>query len=125
MFLLGFVMWGMSWMQVSMWAIFAARISYKTRMIYFTKCLEKDAAFYDVNSPTEMSAKISKEISAIQRGLGEKVGNIIMSIFMFIFGFGLAFVWGWLLSVILMGAIPFIMLTGIGMAMSLETGLTA
>jgi len=94
-------------------------------MIYFEKCLEKDAAFFDTNSPAEMSARISKEISAIQRGLGEKVGNLVMSGWMFVFGFGLAFYWGWLLSLILMGSIPFVALTGVGMAMSLETGLTA
>lgn len=94
-------------------------------MIYFTKCLEKDAAFYDTNNPGEMSARIGKEIAAIQRGLGEKVGNLVMSGFMFLFGFGLAFYWGWLLSLILMASIPFVMLTGVGMAMSLETGITA
>ena len=38
--------------------------------MYFEKCLEKDAPFYDQNSPTEMASKISKECSAINRGLG-------------------------------------------------------
>lgn len=119
---LGGVMWIMSWLQVTLWAIFAQRIAYKTRMVYFAKCLEMDAAFYDSNNPNEMSAKISKEISAIQRGLGEKVGNTIMSISMFFFGFAAAFYFGWKLSLILMGVMPFLMLTGIAMAASLESG---
>jgi len=38
-----------------------------------------------------MQAKIAKEIGAIQRGLGDKVGNLIMSISMFFIGFGFAF----------------------------------
>jgi ATP-binding cassette subfamily B (MDR/TAP) protein 1 len=83
-----------------------------------------DAAFYDQNNPNEMSAKIAKEIMAIQRGLGEKVGMLIMSISMFFFGFGLAFYYGWKLALILCGVIPFLMFTGVGMAMSLESGVT-
>lgn len=57
-----------------MWATFAYNVSYKTRMAYFNKTLELDSAFYDENNPGEMQAKITKEIMAIQRGLGEKVG---------------------------------------------------
>jgi len=71
-----------------------------------------------------MSAKIAKEISAIQRGLGEKVGNTIMSVSMFFFGFALAFYWGWKLSLILLGTMPVVMLTGVAMAVALETGTT-
>jgi len=122
MLFLGVGMWVFSWLQVTLWAIFAQRISYKTRLIYFEKCLNLDAAFYDENNPNEMSAKIAKEISAIQRGLGEKVGNTIMSISMLIFGMLFAFYWGWKLSLILMGTLPFVVFCGIGMAMALESG---
>lgn len=122
MFYLGFVMWAASWANVTLWAIFATRISYKTRMIYFAKCLDLDAAFYDEHNPNEFSSKIAKEVSAIQRGLGEKVGNTIMSVSMFFIGFALAFYYGWKFSLILCASIPFVMLSGVGMAMSLESG---
>ena len=65
MILIGVVMWIFAWAQITTWSTFAMRIAHKIRIVYFRKCLEKDAAFYDVNNPTEMSAKISKEISAI------------------------------------------------------------
>lgn len=94
-------------------------------MAYFSKCLDLDAAFYDRNNPTEMSAKISKEISAIQRGLGEKVGTIIMSVGNFIFGFVVGFYWGWLYTLILMAVVPIVGIAGAGMGASMETGLTA
>ena len=54
MFILGLVMWVVSWFNVSLWNIFAARISHKVRMIYFSKCLQLDASFYDLNNPGEM-----------------------------------------------------------------------
>jgi ABC-type bacteriocin/lantibiotic exporter with double-glycine peptidase domain len=91
-------------------------------MIYFAKCLDLDAAYYDEHNPNEFSSKIAKEVSAIQRGLGEKVGNTIMSVSMFFIGFALAFYYGWKFSLILCASIPFVMLSGVGMAMSLESG---
>jgi hypothetical protein len=69
-----------------------------------------------------MASKISKEVSAIQRGTGEKVGNLTMFATSFIFGFGFAFYYGWLLTTILMGGIPLLLLTGGVMGMSLEAG---
>lgn len=124
MLLLGAGMWVFSWLQVTLWATFAQRIAYKTRMVYFARTLEMDAAFYDENNPNEMAAKIAKEVSAIQRGLGEKVGNTIMSVSMFFGGFAFAFVWGWKLALILLGVFPFLICTGAGMSMSLESGVT-
>jgi len=43
----------------------ASRIAHRIRIEYFRKCLEKDAAFYDLNNPMEMAAKISKEVTVI------------------------------------------------------------
>jgi ATP-binding cassette subfamily B (MDR/TAP) protein 1 len=120
---IGLVMWIFAWAQITCWSTFAMRIAHKIRIVYFRKCLEKDAAFYDVNNPTEMSAKISKEISAIQRGLGEKIGTIIMSIWTFIFGFLFAFLWGWMLTCILLCAFPFLIGCGMGMAIALSSGM--
>ena len=63
-----------------------------------------------------MASKISKEISAIQRGTGEKVGSVTQAVSGFILGFVFAFYWGWMLALILLGTLPFMMLTGVGMA---------
>jgi len=72
-----------------------------------------------------MSSKISKEVSAIQRGLGQKIGQTLMSIAMLITGLGGAFYWGWKFTLLLIGVLPFVSLSGVGMAMSLESGTAA
>lgn len=54
MIYVGAFTWFASWAQVTLWAIFAQRISHKTRLIYFEKSLALDAAFYDANNPNEM-----------------------------------------------------------------------
>ena len=48
MIIIGFGVWMFSWFQVTMLALFSESISFKIKMDYFKKCLEKDAAFYDV-----------------------------------------------------------------------------
>ena len=66
------------------------------------KCIEKDAEYYDQNNPTEMAARIVKETAAIQRAIGEKFGNIVMSIASFFLGYAFAFYWGWKLTLLLL-----------------------
>ena len=71
-----------------------------------------------------MQAKISKEVNAIMRGLGEKIGMVVMSIAAFFFGFGFAFYFGWLLTVILLGTFPFLACVGAGVGYALQSGVT-
>ena len=47
------------------------------KLSYFRSALEKDAAYYDLHNQNEVATKISKECSAVQNGLGSKVGEII------------------------------------------------
>lgn len=47
-----------------------------------------------------------------------------MSLAMFVLGFGFAFYYGWKLTVILLGVMPFAAFAGIGFAASLESGTT-
>lgn len=70
-----------------------------------------------------MAAKISKECSAIQRGTGDKVGNIIMSVASFLLGFVFAFLYGWLMTLILLAFFPVMALMGGGMGVVLGDNL--
>lgn len=70
-----------------------------------------------------MTSRISKECSAIQRGIGEKFGNIIMSISSFILGYGFAFYLGWILTLILLGGLPLMMGVGGVLGVVVQGGL--
>ena len=59
-----------------------------------------------------MASKISKEISLIKAGLGDKVGKCIQQIATFLFGFGVAFYRGWLLTCIYLASIPVMFVAG-------------
>jgi ATP-binding cassette, subfamily B (MDR/TAP), member 1 len=45
---IGLVVWISSWFQVTMLSLFSESISFKIKVEYFKKCLEKDAAYYDI-----------------------------------------------------------------------------
>jgi len=77
------------------------------RIDYFRKCISKDAAYYDEHNPNEMSANIARQIQAVQKGTGDKLGLIIYGFMGFFLGLVVAFWWGWLLACILMAILPF------------------
>ena len=101
------------------YSLFSESVSFKLKKEYFRSALSKDAAFYDEQNPNEMASKINKEAGAVKRGCSEKVGNINMTIWMFILGFAAAFTFGWKYSLILMGGLPFIMCSGVAFGMSM------
>ena len=100
------------WLMISLLSIFAENIAYKTKISYFKAMLEKDAGFYDENSAMSVASRISKETAAIHRGLGEKVGQVVMSYSALLIGFVFAFVIGWYYSLILVASMPVIMCAG-------------
>ena len=63
-----------------------------------------------------MASKISKEVSAIQRGSGEKIGMFIMSYSSFVFGITFSFYFGWIFTLILMAFLPVMAISGIAMS---------
>ena len=83
-----------------------------------------DSYYYEEQNPTEMASKIAKEIAALKRGTGNKVGSAIMAIASFILGIAFSFYWGWLMNVILLGFVPVIIFLGMLMASALQSGLT-
>jgi hypothetical protein len=55
-------------------------------------------------------------VSVINKGIGERLGNVVMAVTGLFFGFIFSFYWGWLLTCILLGALP--LLCGLGLALA-------
>jgi len=106
-----------------MMALYAERVAVNTKIAYFKAALEKDADFYDKNVPTVMGSRIAKEVSGIQRGIGEKFGNIFMAVASFLLSYIFAFSYGWKLTLILLGGVPVILFTGAFMGLAAQGGI--
>lgn len=114
---------GFSWFQLTMLSMFSERIAESVKVQYFKACMEKDADFYDQNNPTEMGAKIAKEVTGIQRGLGEKFGTIIMGVVSFCSSFVFAFYQGWTLTLYILLGFPVILAIVIYLGVSVKGGI--
>jgi ATP-binding cassette subfamily B (MDR/TAP) protein 1 len=80
---------------IILFSVFSENIAYRIRLMYFKRCLEKDASYYDEHNPAEMASRIIKECSSINRGTGDKIGVIFQSISSIVCGFTFAFYWGY------------------------------
>ena len=96
--------------------ILSDRLTIKLKIAYLRAILNQECSWFDTVNTNEMSSRLSKEAVAVNRALGEKMGFIVLSFSMSISGFGFAIYKGWLLSLLLLCAIP--ILGGIGVYMS-------
>ena len=109
---LGSVMWVLHYAYFSLLLIYAQRITRKLRVQYLKSLLAQDISFFELNNSNEMAAQMGKQLLAIQKATGEKIGSIIMSFTMCLFGVVIAFIRGWLYTLTLLVVIPFIFVAG-------------
>lgn len=85
----------------------------RIRGLYLKTILRQDIAFFDTETSTgEVIGRMSGDTVLIQDAMGEKVGKFIQLISTFVGGFVIAFVKGWLLSLVLLSCIPLIVIAG-------------
>ena len=111
-----------AWMQMWSFNQFSENVVFRIKLDYFKQCLMKDADYFDKNNPLELTAKINKETAAMQNGMGNKVGAVLLASFSLIFGFGFAFWWGWLYTLILLASFPALAIAGVAMSVAMESG---
>ena len=61
-------------------------ITTRIKKLYLEAILRQESAWFDTQNYTELPSRVIKECQSIQRGIGEKFGQIIFSISMFMSG---------------------------------------
>ena len=110
------------YLYMSFMNIMADRLTMKLKIAYLRAILKQECSWFDEVNTNEMSSRLSKEAVSINRALGEKMGFIVWAFAMSISGFGFAIYRGWLLSLILLGAVPLLGGIGIYMTKAASTG---
>ncbi|KAK0581681.1 hypothetical protein LWI29_016795 [Acer saccharum] len=96
-----------SFLQVSCWMVTGERQSGRIRRMYLKTILRQDVSFFDKETNTgEVVGRMSGDTVLIQDAMGEKVGKFIQLMSTFIGGFVIAFVRGWLLTLVMLTSIP-------------------
>ncbi|XP_035547503.1 ABC transporter B family member 11-like isoform X2 [Juglans regia] len=106
------------------WMVTGERQAARIRSLYLKTILRQDIGFFDKETKTgEIVGRMSGDTVLIQDALGEKVGKFIQLVATFIGGFVIAFVKGWLLSLVLLSSFPPLVISAA--AMSIIIGKTA
>ncbi|MBA0646157.1 hypothetical protein Goklo_014143 [Gossypium klotzschianum] len=107
-----------AFLQVTCWMVTGERQAARIRGLYLKTILRQDVAFFDVETNTgEVVGRMSGDTVLIQDAMGEKVGKFIQLVSTFIGGFVIAFVQGWLLTLVMLSSIPPIVISGGVMAL--------
>ncbi|KAF0917807.1 hypothetical protein E2562_021479 [Oryza meyeriana var. granulata] len=96
-----------SFLQVACWTMTGERQATRIRSLYLKSVLKQDIAFFDVEMTTgQIVSRMSGDTVLVQDAIGEKVGKFLQLVSTFIGGFIVAFVKGWLLSLVMLACIP-------------------
>ncbi|XP_044495138.1 ABC transporter B family member 9-like [Mangifera indica] len=102
-----------AFLQVSCWMVTGERQAARIRGLYLKTILRQDIAFFDTETTTgEVIGRMSGDTILIQDAMGEKVGKFIQLMSTFFGGFVIAFIKGWLLSLVLLSCIPAVVIVG-------------
>ncbi|KAG1370985.1 ABC transporter B family member 4 [Cocos nucifera] len=102
-----------SFFQVACWMATGERQAARIRNLYLKTILRQEIAFFDKETNTgEVVERMSGDTVLIQDAMGEKVGKSIQLTSTFIGGFVIAFVRGWLLTLVMLATIPPLVVAG-------------
>ncbi|EEF47170.1 ABC transporter B family member 11 [Ricinus communis] len=106
-----------SFLQVVCWMVTGERQAARIRGLYLKTILRQDIAFFDKETNTgEVIGRMSGDTVLIQDAMGEKVGKFLQLLSTFIGGFLIAFVKGWLLTLVMLSSLPLLVLAGAAMS---------
>ncbi|XP_029129519.1 ABC transporter B family member 4 isoform X1 [Cajanus cajan] len=102
-----------AFLQVACWVITGERQAARIRGLYLKAILRQDISFFDKETNTgEVVGRMSGDTVLIQEAMGEKVGKFIQYVACFFGGIVIAFINGWLLSLVLLSSLPLLVLSG-------------
>ncbi|OVA13521.1 ABC transporter [Macleaya cordata] len=106
-----------SFFQVACWMVTGERQAARIRSLYLKTILRQDVTFFDMETNTgEVVGRMSGDTVLIQDAMGEKVGKFIQLISTFVGGFVIAFIKGWLLTLVMLTSIPPLVMAGAAMS---------
>ncbi|CAH9069562.1 unnamed protein product [Cuscuta epithymum] len=102
-----------SFLQMSCWMVSGERQAARIRSLYLQAIIRQDIAFFDMEANTgEVVGRMSGDTVLIQDAMGEKVGKFIQLVSTFLGGFVIAFIKGWLLTLVMLSSIPLLVMSG-------------
>ncbi|KAL0418478.1 UNVERIFIED_CONTAM: ABC transporter B family member 11 [Sesamum radiatum] len=98
--------------QMACWMITGERQAVRIRNLYLRAILRQDIGYFDKETNTgEIVERMSTDTVILQDAMGEKIGKFLQLSASFLGGFVIALIQGWLLTLVLLSAIPLLVIS--------------
>lgn len=95
-----------NFLMISMWQYVGLRQIHHLKEKYFALILQQEQGWFDSNNAYEFATKVQAQLEQIELGLGEKPGQLILSIAQFIAGIVIAMISSWKLTLVMLCVTP-------------------
>ncbi len=118
----GLIAFVSNFLSVGFWNLVGQRDLHHLKFLYFNRILGQEQGWFDQNNAFEFATKVQAQLEQVEQGIGDKLGNIFVSIAQCITGFILAFITSWKLTLVMLCVSPLILVTVCFMLVSLRSG---
>ena len=112
-----------NFLSMSFWNLVGQRDIHHLKFKYFSIILGQEQGWFDQNNAYEFATKVQAQLEQVEMGMGDKLGNIFVSIAQCITGFILAFITSWKLTLVMLSISPLILATICFMLFSMKNGI--
>jgi ATP-binding cassette subfamily B (MDR/TAP) protein 1 len=109
-------------MMVFFWTMAGKRLINKINTEYFKTVMKQEPGWFDANNVFEIPTKLQNQIKIIENGIGNKVGQALMSVSQFAASFLVGYITSWQLSLVLTAMLPLLLIGGWCMAKAMQQG---
>lgn len=102
-----------SFIQVSLQLVVSQRVCARLRRKFFESVMSQDYTWIDENKGGELTARVAGDVNLVQAGIGDKVTAAVQFMSMFVIGIIVAFIYGPLLTLVILAVAPLLMGSGV------------
>ena len=122
-FIFGTIAFFCNFLSMSFWNLLGQRDIHHLKFKYFSIILGQEQGWFDKNNAYEFATKVQAQLEQVEMGIGDKLGNIFVSIAQCVTGFVIAFITSWKLTLVMLSIAPLILATVCFMLVSMKTGI--
>ncbi|XP_022083016.1 multidrug resistance protein 1A-like isoform X3 [Acanthaster planci] len=109
--ILGGAMMVVAYFSHSLWNTTASRQMFKIRQRFFAAILRQEIGWFDTHESGELNTRLSDDVQKIKDGIGDKVGQTLYLLTVFVAGLVLGFVKSWKLTLVILAISPLVILS--------------
>ena len=119
----GAIAFACNFLSVSFWNLIGQRDIHHLKFKYFSIILGQEQGWFDKNNAYEFATKVQAQLEQVEMGIGDKLGNIFVSLAQCVTGFVLAFMTSWKLTLVMLSIAPLILATICFLLFALKNGI--